>query len=54
MASSTTMPKVVVCLKIAIKTKVNIAKHKVVPIDMSDLNLSAIVFEANLVDNPRE
>ncbi|KAL0309239.1 UNVERIFIED_CONTAM: hypothetical protein Sradi_5866200 [Sesamum radiatum] len=27
---------------------------KSVPIDLGELNLSAVVFEANLVDNPRE
>ncbi|KAK6140967.1 hypothetical protein DH2020_025285 [Rehmannia glutinosa] len=32
----------------------NVMDDKSVPIDMSELDLSAVVFEANMVDNPRE
>ncbi|KAI3446960.1 hypothetical protein Pfo_003625 [Paulownia fortunei] len=32
----------------------NVIKYKIVPVDMSDLMLSVVVFEANLVDNSRE
>ncbi|KAK6161365.1 hypothetical protein DH2020_004746 [Rehmannia glutinosa] len=31
----------------------NVTEDKSVPIDMSELDLTAIVFEANMVDNPR-
>ena len=30
------------------------SEEKSVPVDLSELNLSAVVFEANLIDNPRE
>ncbi|KAK6142436.1 hypothetical protein DH2020_022784 [Rehmannia glutinosa] len=32
----------------------NVTEDKSVPIDLSELDLSAVVFEANMVDNPRE
>ncbi|KAK6124636.1 hypothetical protein DH2020_041624 [Rehmannia glutinosa] len=32
----------------------NVTEDKSVPIDMSELDLTTIVFEANMVDNPRE
>ncbi|KAK6148476.1 hypothetical protein DH2020_019388 [Rehmannia glutinosa] len=34
--------------------KSNVMEDKSVPIDMSELDLTAVVFEANMVDNPRE
>ncbi|XP_012846692.1 PREDICTED: uncharacterized protein LOC105966643 [Erythranthe guttata] len=36
------------------KRQANMVEDKSVPIDMSDLNLCAVVFEANLVNNPKE
>ncbi|KZV28460.1 hypothetical protein F511_03263 [Dorcoceras hygrometricum] len=32
----------------------NVVQDRSVPIDLSEIDLSAVVFEANLVDNPRE
>ncbi|XP_073152463.1 uncharacterized protein [Henckelia pumila] len=32
----------------------NVVQHKSVPIDLSEIYLSAVVFEANMVDHPRE
>ncbi|XP_073137768.1 uncharacterized protein [Henckelia pumila] len=32
----------------------NVVQHKSVPIDLSEIDLSAIVFDANMVDHPRE
>ncbi|KAL0419207.1 UNVERIFIED_CONTAM: hypothetical protein Sradi_1334200 [Sesamum radiatum] len=36
------------------KNQAHISEVKSVPIDLGELNLSVLVFEANLVDNPRE
>ncbi|KAL0445959.1 UNVERIFIED_CONTAM: Retrovirus-related Pol polyprotein from transposon TNT 1-94 [Sesamum latifolium] len=36
------------------KNQAHISEVRSVPIDLGELNLSAVVFEANLVDNPRE
>lgn len=35
------------------KNEAYVIQDKSVPVDMSDLNLTAVVFEANMVDNPR-
>lgn len=32
----------------------NVIEERYVPVDFSELDLSAVVFEANLVDNPRK
>ncbi|KAK6137231.1 hypothetical protein DH2020_029020 [Rehmannia glutinosa] len=32
----------------------NVTEDKSIPIDLSELDLSAVVFEANMVDNPRK
>ncbi|XP_073121333.1 uncharacterized protein [Henckelia pumila] len=34
--------------------RANVVQHKSVPIDLSEIDLSAVVFEANMVDHPRE
>ncbi|KAL0399699.1 UNVERIFIED_CONTAM: Retrovirus-related Pol polyprotein from transposon RE1 [Sesamum radiatum] len=36
------------------KNQAHVSEVRSVPIDLGELNLSAVVFEANLVDNPRE
>ncbi|KAL0368431.1 UNVERIFIED_CONTAM: Retrovirus-related Pol polyprotein from transposon TNT 1-94 [Sesamum calycinum] len=36
------------------KNHAHVSEVRSVPIDLGELNLSAVVFEANLVDNPRE
>ncbi|KAK4397602.1 hypothetical protein Sango_1235700 [Sesamum angolense] len=36
------------------KNQAHISKVRSVPIDLGELNLTVVVFEANLVDNPRE
>ncbi|KAL0457629.1 UNVERIFIED_CONTAM: hypothetical protein Slati_0390100 [Sesamum latifolium] len=36
------------------KNQAHISEVGSVPIDLGELNLSTVVFEANLVDNPRE
>ncbi|KAK4383188.1 hypothetical protein Sango_2800800 [Sesamum angolense] len=36
------------------KNQVHISEVRFIPIDLGELNLSIVVFEANLVDNPRE
>ncbi|XP_073154047.1 uncharacterized protein [Henckelia pumila] len=34
--------------------RANVVLHKSVPIDLSEIDLSAVVFEANMVDHPKE
>ncbi|XP_073130799.1 uncharacterized protein [Henckelia pumila] len=34
--------------------RTNVVQHKSVPIDLSEIDLSAVVFETNMVDHPRE
>ncbi|KAL0314405.1 UNVERIFIED_CONTAM: hypothetical protein Sangu_2284900 [Sesamum angustifolium] len=36
------------------KNQAHVSEVRSVPIDLGELNLSVVVFEANLVDNPRE
>ncbi|PIN17863.1 RNA-directed DNA polymerase [Handroanthus impetiginosus] len=36
------------------QNQANMYEEKSIPVNLSELNLSAIMFEANLIDNPRE